>query len=87
MTLACNHLAFKKEDFLTEGLISQISYRPLRMDILNLIDGVTFNEALLDMKTIQLENDMVINYIGLNENKGLRSPTGQYGSQNVTETA
>lgn len=60
-------LGFQKEDFLTEGLISQIGYPPLRIDVLNLIDGVEFKEALLDMQKIELENDLTINYIGLDD--------------------
>ena len=60
-------LGFKKEDFLTEGLISQIGYPPLRIDLLNQIDGVTFNEALPDMQKIELENEFTINYIGLDD--------------------
>jgi len=60
-------LGFKKEDFLTEGLISQIGYPPLRIDVLTLIDGVKFSEAMLNMEKIELENDLVINYIGLND--------------------
>ncbi|WP_293301307.1 hypothetical protein [Pedobacter sp. UBA4863] len=60
-------LGFKKKDFLTEGLISQIGYPPLRIDILNLIDGVEFNEAFLDVQKIELEKDLVINYIGLGD--------------------
>jgi hypothetical protein len=35
-------LGFQKEDFLTEGLISQTGYPPLRIDVLNHIDGVKF---------------------------------------------
>ncbi len=60
-------LDFQKEDFLTEGLISQIGYPPLRIDVLNLIDGVEFNEAFLDVQKIELENNLIINYIGLND--------------------
>ena len=60
-------LGFQKEDFLTEGLISQIGYPPLRIDVLNQIDGVEFKEALLDMQKIELENDLTINYIGLDD--------------------
>ncbi|MES2828086.1 MAG: nucleotidyltransferase [Bacteroidota bacterium] len=60
-------LGFQKEDFLTEGLISQIGYPPLRIDVLNIIDGVEFNDALLNMQKIELENDLTINYIGLSE--------------------
>ena len=60
-------LGFQKEDFLTEGLISQIGDPPLRIDLLNQIDGVTFNEALPDMQKIELENDFTINFIGLDD--------------------
>jgi hypothetical protein len=60
-------LGFQKEDFLTEGLISQIGYPPLRIDVLNLIDGVEFSEAKLNMQRIELENNLVINYIGLSD--------------------
>jgi len=60
-------LGFQKEDFLTEGLISQIGYPPLRIDVLNLIDGLTFNEAIPNMQKIELDNDLAINYIGLDE--------------------
>ncbi len=34
-----------KEDFLEKGSITQIGYPPLRIDILNEIDGVGFKEA------------------------------------------
>ena len=58
---------FQKGDLLTEGLISQIGYPPLRIDVLNIIDGVKFSEAILNMEKIKLEDDLVINYIGLND--------------------
>lgn len=60
-------LGFQKEDFMTEGLISQIGHPPLRIDILNSIDGIEFEEALLGMQKIELDNDLTINYIGLND--------------------
>ncbi len=60
-------LNFQKEDFLTEGLVSQIGYAPLRIDLLNAIDGVTFDEARSNMQQFELEKGFVINYIGLNE--------------------
>lgn len=60
-------LNFQKEDFLIEGMVSQIGYPPLRIDLLNAIDGVGFEEALLNMQKVELENDFIINYIGLNE--------------------
>lgn len=60
-------LNFQKEDFLTEGLISQIGYPPLRIDVLNSIDGVEFNKAFLNMQKIELESNLTINYIGLDD--------------------
>jgi hypothetical protein len=41
-------LGFTKDDFLKEGFISQIGRPPLRIDILNGIDGVDFGEAIAE---------------------------------------
>ncbi len=60
-------LGFKKEDFLLPGYISQIGYPPLRIDILNTIDGIKFEEALAGMQSQQLEDDLTINFIGLSD--------------------
>ncbi len=60
-------LGFQKKDFLTEGLINQIGYPPLRIDMLNSIDGVEFSDALLNMEKIELEGNLIINYIGLTD--------------------
>lgn len=60
-------LGFTKEDFLQQGYISQIGYPPLRIDILNTIDGITFEEALAGMQSQQLEDDLTINFIGLSD--------------------
>jgi predicted nucleotidyltransferase len=59
-------LGFEKDDFLRPGYISQIGYPPLRIDILNTIDGVQFEEAFQN-KQILAENDLKIPYIGLND--------------------
>lgn len=58
-------LGLQKEDFLEVGYISQIGYPPLRIDILNNIDGVTYEEAVTNMLQMQLEDDLAINFIGL----------------------
>ena len=58
---------FKKDDFLKPGYISQIGYPPLRIDILNSIDGVEFKDAIQNMLHLEIENDFAINYIGLND--------------------
>ena len=39
-------LGLEKEDFLKPGFMSQIGYPPLRIDILNSIDGVSFADAI-----------------------------------------
>lgn len=59
-------MGFTKEDFMKEGYISQIGYPPLRIDILNSIDGVRFREAYANRKAI--DNDGIkIAYIGRDE--------------------
>jgi len=60
-------LGLEKEDFLKPGFMSQIGYPPLRIDILNSIDGVTFSEASIGMQIIHLEDDLILNYIGLDD--------------------
>lgn len=60
-------LGLEKEDFLKPGFMSQIGYPPLRIDILNSIDGVSFSDASIGMQIIHLENDLFLNYIGLDD--------------------
>jgi predicted nucleotidyltransferase len=60
-------MGFTKEDFLKPGYITQIGYPPLRIDILNSIDGINFNEAITDMQKMRIDNDLSINYIGLKD--------------------
>jgi len=59
-------MGFTKEDFMKEGYISQIGYPPLRIDILNSIDGVRFREAYANRKVMDSDG-MKIAYIGRNE--------------------
>lgn len=59
-------LGFEKEDFLQPGYISQIGYPPLRIDILNNIDGVEFTEAYKNRQKL-IEGDLEISYIGLQD--------------------
>ncbi|CAL1516289.1 nucleotidyltransferase [Chitinophaga sp. MM2321] len=60
-------LGLQKADFLEPGYITQIGYPPLRIDILNTIDGVVFEEAVSGMQKIQIDNDFAIYYIGLTD--------------------
>jgi hypothetical protein len=55
-----------KDDFLKDGFITQIGYPPLRIDILNTIDGVEFKEAYTNRQTVEADG-LMISYIGLAE--------------------
>jgi hypothetical protein len=59
-------LGLKKEDFLQKGGITQIGYPPLRIDILNEIDGVTFADAYSNKLVIDIDG-LLVNYIGLDD--------------------
>lgn len=59
-------LDFKKDDFTKPGFITQIGYPPLRIDILNNIDGVEFKEAYPNSKILNTEN-LEIRFIGLKD--------------------
>ncbi|MEO5998018.1 MAG: DUF6036 family nucleotidyltransferase [Chitinophagaceae bacterium] len=59
-------LGFTKIDFLKEGFVSQIGYPPLRIDILNSIEGVEFNNAYKNRLSINLDT-IRVDYIGLRD--------------------
>jgi hypothetical protein len=47
--------------------MTQIGYPPLRIDILNSIDGVEFDDAVKEMNQIEIETDLLLNYIGIDD--------------------
>lgn len=59
-------LGISKEDFLKPGIITQIGYPPLRIDILNEIDGVNFVDAYSSKLTIDVDG-LMVTYIGLDD--------------------
>ncbi|MHB8206573.1 nucleotidyltransferase [Mucilaginibacter sp.] len=59
-------LGLTTEDFLEKGIITQIGYPPLRIDILNEIDGVEFNEAYQNKLIIDIDG-LPISYISLDD--------------------
>lgn len=69
-------LGFTKEDFLKEGLISQIGRPPLRIDILNSIDGVEFTEAYKSVQQIEIDR-LKVKYIGLGDFIKNKQATGR----------
>jgi predicted nucleotidyltransferase len=59
-------LQLKNRDFLQKGGITQIGYPPLRIDILNEIDGVDFKDAYPNKLIIDVDG-LPVNYIGLED--------------------
>jgi hypothetical protein len=52
-----------KEDFLKKGFITQLGHEPVRIDILNELDEVPFDEAWQNKKIVAFEK-VPINFIG-----------------------
>jgi len=59
-------LGMTKADFLQKGAITQIGYPPLRIDVINEIDGISFEEAYPNKLIIDVEG-LPVNYIGLDD--------------------
>ena len=59
-------LGMIKSDFLQKGGITQIGYPPLRIDILNEIDGINFKDAYQNKLIIDVD-ETPVNYIGLDD--------------------
>ncbi len=69
-------LALTKSDFMQEGYVTQIGYPPLRIDILNSIDGVKFEDAFPNKLHVDV-NGVEIKYIGLKEFIENKTATGR----------
>lgn len=54
------------EDLIKEGNVIQLGYPPLRIDLLNQIDGVTFDECYKNRKEVEIEG-ILVNFIGYKE--------------------
>ncbi|RPD39747.1 nucleotidyltransferase [Chitinophaga barathri] len=76
-------LGFEKVDFLQQGFITQIGYPPLRIDILNSIDGVEFGEAMENRQQITLDDGLEISFIGLQDLLKNKKAAGR--SQDLTD--
>lgn len=59
-------LGLTVDDFLKPGYITQIGQPPLRIDILNNIDGLEFEQARNNMEQIKVDG-LQISYIGLHD--------------------
>jgi hypothetical protein len=59
-------LGLEKKDFLTKGFFTQLGYEPVRIDIMNEIDGVSFEEAWQNRRSVHYE-EQLIHFIGYHE--------------------
>lgn len=69
-------LGLTKSDFMQEGYVTQIGYPPLRIDLLNTIDGVKFEDAFPNRLSVDV-NGFDVNYIGLKEFIKNKSASGR----------
>jgi predicted nucleotidyltransferase len=59
-------LKLEREDFLKKEFITQLGHEPVRIDIINHLECVTFNEAWNNKKVVKVEN-VPVNFIGFDE--------------------
>ena len=69
-------LKLTKEDFLKKDFITQLGNEPIRIDILNDLDGVLFEEAWLNKKVIDFDGSK-INFIGYSELLKVKEKAGR----------
>ncbi|MCC6186223.1 MAG: hypothetical protein IT256_03630 [Chitinophagaceae bacterium] len=69
-------LNLTKEDFLKKGLFTQLGYEPVRIDIMNDIDGIDYEVAWENKRTINYEG-FLIHFIGYNELLRMKALAGR----------
>jgi hypothetical protein len=69
-------LGLKKEDFLQENQVTQLGYPPLRIDILNSISGVNFDDAYKEKIETEID-DLKINFISVSDFITNKKATGR----------
>lgn len=75
-------LGLMKEDFLRKNFVTQLGHEPVRIDILNDVEGVSFSRAWENRKEVNYEG-LVINFIGYEELLILKKLAGR--SQDITD--
>jgi len=53
----------QESDFTKEGNVIQLGYPPLRIDLLNQIDGVSFDACFVNRKVVEVD-ELQLNFIG-----------------------
>ncbi|MEI6086424.1 MAG: nucleotidyltransferase [Bacteroidota bacterium] len=75
-------LGLTKSDFMQDGYVTQIGYPPLRIDILNTIDGVKFEDAYQNKLLVNIDG-IQVNYIGLHD--FIENKTASGRSQDIAD--
>ena len=81
MVLVINDFGFgslnlTKNDFLVPHYFTQLGYEPIRIDIMNDIDGVNFAEAWENKKVVRM-GEIDFNFIGYNELLKVKAKAGR----------
>jgi hypothetical protein len=69
-------LGLTKEDFLKENYVTQLGYPPLRIDILNTISGVDFDDAY-EGRILGQDGDLSISFINISDFIANKTATGR----------
>jgi predicted nucleotidyltransferase len=69
-------LGLTKEDFLRKNFVTQLKHEPLRIDILNDVEGVSFQQAWKNRSVVEYEG-VLINFVGLDELLILKTIAGR----------
>lgn len=69
-------LGLAENDFLKDSYVTQLGYPPLRIDILNAISGVEFDEAYANKVNGQVD-ELKVNFINVNEFIKNKEATGR----------
>lgn len=77
-------LKLNEEDFKKKDSITQLGFPPLRIDILNNLDGVDFDEAWNNKKIVNFEN-VPVNFIGYNDLITIKQKAGR--PQDIADVA
>lgn len=59
-------LKLSKDDFLNKDFVTQLGHEPVRIDIINDMESVMFDEAWENKKIVKVEN-VPVSFIGFNE--------------------
>lgn len=76
-TFGFGALGISEKDLCTEGMIIQLGYPPLRIDLLTSIDGVNFNECYPNRKTTEIDG-LLINFISYEDLIKNKKASGRY---------